>query len=277
MPPVVASRWRVGRHLGSGQFGDVFEAQTSSGKLYAVKREQCSHRGELEHEAEVYRAVHAHGPAIGFPQIHHFGYTDEGRGIMVLDLLGENLESTARTVGGSLCGDMLLCVAAQLIARLEHLHDAGYLHRDIKPDNIAVGREADEGLVFLLDLGSATPLTTNSCNAGGRRERALYRIYASMAEHEGQTLGRKDDLESMAYALASLGTGLLPWAGETAICPVQLTRRLAMAKRDVEMRTLFRGMPRAFGRFLREVDELKTDERPDYLRMQNIFVDALDQ
>ena len=41
----------------------------------------------------------------------------------------------------------------QLINRLEILHDTGFIHRDIKPDNIMVGLR-EPTIIYLADLVS---------------------------------------------------------------------------------------------------------------------------
>jgi serine/threonine protein kinase len=39
--------------------------------------------------------------------------------------------------------------------RLEKLHSAGYVHCDLKPDNILVGPHSDNSRIYLIDYGLA--------------------------------------------------------------------------------------------------------------------------
>ena len=49
----------------------------------------------------------------------------------------------------------ILRVTKQIVQRLESLHKTGYLHNDLKLDNILVGH-SDPQNIYLIDFGSAT-------------------------------------------------------------------------------------------------------------------------
>ena len=54
---------------------------------------------------------------------------------MVMDLLGDSLESLYNKCGRKFSLKTVLMLAIQLIDRIEHQHNNHFLHRDIKPDN----------------------------------------------------------------------------------------------------------------------------------------------
>ena len=59
---------------------------------------------------------------------------------LVMELLGSDLEEIMYKMKGSkISSKSALMIGLQLIDRLEALHKIGYIHRDIKPDNLAIG------------------------------------------------------------------------------------------------------------------------------------------
>lgn len=52
----------------------------------------------------------------------------------------------------------ILMIGLQMIDRLEALHRIGYIHRDVKPDNLAIGLLEKSKIIYLFDFGLAHPI-----------------------------------------------------------------------------------------------------------------------
>jgi serine/threonine protein kinase len=70
----------------------------------------------------------------GIANIEYFGEVKEKMAnVMVLDLLGPNLEELFNRCGRRFQLCTVLMIAEQLIKRLAHIHIRNFVHRDIKP------------------------------------------------------------------------------------------------------------------------------------------------
>lgn len=79
------------------------------------------------------------GNRVGFPKL--FWYGREGDfNLMVIELLGENLEDLMKTMSGKRFTTFtVLNIVDQLLRRVQQLHEKDYIHRDLKPENFCIG------------------------------------------------------------------------------------------------------------------------------------------
>lgn len=91
--------------------------------------------------------------------------------------------------------------------------------------------------------------------------------FASIHSHLGFELGRRDDLESLAYILIYFLRGSLPWQG------LELKARdLVMeSKQAITADILCQGLPVQLCTFLEYSHSLSFDGKPDYNYLYNLF------
>lgn len=110
----------------------------------------------------------------------------------------------------------VLNIGIQIINRLEAIHTRGFVHRDIKANNFVVGRGDKRGTVYIIDFGLSKKYVTESGEhvpfQNGKTLVGTAR-YASLASHDGNEQGRKDDMESVGFLLLYFARGRLPWQG----------------------------------------------------------------
>jgi serine/threonine protein kinase len=112
-------------------------------------------------------------------------------------------------------------IGAQIIDRLQGLHEQGYIHNDLKPDNLLLRSNARNKLssseVILIDFGVSRNYVDN---IGEHLEQAQTNIltgnliYSSHNAFKYETLSRRDDLISLAYLLVFFFNSKLDWVSK---------------------------------------------------------------
>lgn len=150
--------WNIERAIGSGGMGAVWKGKhAETGRLAAIKViliEQLADDRIVKRFEREKRVVVEHDHLV---QVLDAGRLPDGRLFLALEYLdGADLEALCRSQG-KLTADHALHFAVQIADGLEALHRAGFIHRDIKPQNVFVTRGRKQH-VKLIDYGLAKPL-----------------------------------------------------------------------------------------------------------------------
>ncbi len=125
-----------------------------------------------------------------------------GRPFLVVEFLSRGtLEDRLRR--GPVPAARALDIAALLAGALAALHEAGYLHGDVKPSNVGF---ASDGSPKLLDFGLARE--ANDATSGGGTAR-----YLSLEVLSGRPADEADDVWSLCVMLYEMVSGEHPFAG----------------------------------------------------------------
>ncbi len=104
--------------------------------------------------------------------------------------------------------------AVQILRALQHAHDKGIVHRDIKPQNIML---LSDGTIKVTDFGIAR-LSRNELRATVDGEKAIGSVhYISPEQARGDITDEKADLYSVGVALYEMLTGRLPFEADNAV------------------------------------------------------------
>ncbi len=143
--------------LGTGGMGAVYRVRhTLLDEEFALKvihqtyAQHPSFRARFLREAKALLAFDHPGAV----RLREFG-EHEGALYMTLDcLVGDDLAGIVECTG-PLTQDVVLGISRQVLPCLQAAHDAGLVHRDLKPDNLMVEAGADGWNVRILDFGIA--------------------------------------------------------------------------------------------------------------------------
>lgn len=274
-------RWSVGEMLGAGSYGAVFSAKdVRNGEEVAIKMELKSEGADLHRENTIYKKLYKYakykmGP-IGVPRIRFFG-TRQDRNVLVMDRLGPSLQALSKTFGCFTDRDVL-SIGIHALYRVQAVHEIGYIHRDIKPDNMLVGRKYLQTL-YLIDFGLAKRylLSDGSEHIKCTTVSGLVGtpLFASINTHDGIEQSRRDDLESLGYALVYLHRGFLPWQVIRSKRQDKLRQEVGQFKKNYPLQDLCEFMPVQVFKYLRYVRGLQFAENPDYSQMRALLRSGL--
>ncbi len=213
-PPEFDSRYRIGRLLGRGGMGAVYEGfDTRLDRRVAVKILPAEAAGDVGALARFEREAKAMA-ALDHPNIihiHDYGRTASGHPYLIMEFIdGKDIHALRQS--GQLDLPGALGIVSQVCSALHYAHSCGIVHRDIKPANIMVTREgvakvADFGLAKV--LGTEThprhdPTLTVSGTAMGTPD------YMAPEQMEGRPVDHRADIYSLGVMLYDLLTGAPP-------------------------------------------------------------------
>ncbi|KAK2438649.1 casein kinase protein [Trifolium repens] len=194
---------------------------------------------------------------------------------MAIELVGRSLEDMLNFCNRKLTLKTVLMLVDQLINTVEYIHSRGFLHRNIKPDNLLMGLGHKANQVYLIDYGLANffgDLHTHS-HIPYRENKNLTGTppYASVNTHLGIEQSRRDDLESLGYVLMYFLRGSLPWQGLKGDTKKQKYDKIAEKKMKTSIEVLCGSYPSEFASYFHYCRSLQFEDKPDYSHLKNIF------
>jgi serine/threonine-protein kinase len=205
-------RYLLTEELGRGAMGVVYRAtERQTGREVALK---ILHRKFLPGSVERVRFLREAQAlaAVSHPNIvrvYDMGFDAVGRPFVVMELLpGRTLVDLI--ADGPVEEEVAVAITIGLLAALAAVHEAGIVHRDIKPGNIIVGEVGGEVMVKLVDFGLSRRFAeddrvTASGIALGTPP------YMSPEQIMGEHVGPSSDVYSVGCTLFELLAGRPPY------------------------------------------------------------------
>uniref|UniRef100_A0AC35GI52 Protein kinase domain-containing protein n=1 Tax=Panagrolaimus sp. PS1159 TaxID=55785 RepID=A0AC35GI52_9BILA len=264
--------YRLIQVLGEGGYGTVFKAiDESSNRTVALKAEKWS-KTVLKIELSVLKVTNHHKNAKHFCQLIDHGKQPHEYMFIVMSLLGPDL-ARLRNDQNERRFTLATAVGMQTLTALFELHQIGFLSRDVKPGNFAIGNRDDElhRLIFMFDFGLSRKYMDKNNNIIPPRKEPGWRgttRYGSLHAHLKQDLSRRDDLESWFYALVELTKGSLPWRMATDRAKVEELKKYA---RVDGRKDFLSTCPKCYDQILSLIDGLSFEATPPYVEMQKLL------
>ncbi|MFF9157475.1 serine/threonine-protein kinase [Streptomyces sp. NPDC014846] len=204
--PRTVGPYRVVGRLGSGGMGTVYAALSAGGERLAVKVVHPAHAANAEFRARFRREVQLSrriaGPCL--VAVHDADVDGPAPWLATAFVPGPTLDQHVCD-GGPLSGAVLHALAAGTAAALSAIHQAGVIHRDIKPQNIILAPVGpavlDFGIAHALDGTSVTRTGVMTGTPG----------WISPEHYRTGAVGPHGDIFAWGALVAYGATGRLPF------------------------------------------------------------------
>ena len=239
-------RFLIRKLLGSGGMGEVYLAEQQQPlirdvALKILKAQDLSARDRAFFDVESQTLARLRHPNVA--QVLEVGeaYATTGSGTGVPYIAMEFVDGVRIH---DFCDSERLDINARLalfldvLKGVQHAHQKGVIHRDLKPGNILVTRIDGRAMPKLIDFGIATSAHKS---ADGHRDRAGTPDYMS-PEQAGldpgaQHIDTRSDVYSLGVVLYELLTGALPYIASGRQSPGTLTKTIRRAEAVLDSMT----------------------------------------
>jgi len=209
-----AGRYQIVEELGIGGMGRVYKVfDTKINEKVAlklIKPEIAFDRETIErfsNELRLARKIR-HKNVCGMFDI---GEADGVHFLTMEYVHGEDLKSMIRMSTGLTTGTVL-SIAKQVCDGLAEAHGLGIVHRDLKPGNIMIDKGGNSKI---MDFGIARSVREKGIT--GPSVMIGTPEYMSPEQAEGKEIDQRSDIYSLGIILYEMGTGRVPFQGESAL------------------------------------------------------------
>lgn len=233
--------YKIIKKIGHGSYGDVYKGSYKE-DIFAIKVENMIKKSKLSYEFDIYYILKE--LELPIPKVFYYGTVENNlppkkskkilkyetkteknsqdkhssciKDILVMEYLGPSLESLFIKNNNKFKINTIAGIGIQILRILEKVHNAGILHRDIKPHNFLIGKtDRDSRKVYIIDFGISKKFMKQYKHIKymeGKSYCGSLR-YCSLRNHIGVEPSRRDDLESVGFMLLRFFKKTLPWQG----------------------------------------------------------------
>jgi serine/threonine protein kinase/Flp pilus assembly protein TadD len=273
-------RYKILSKLGQGGMGEVYLAEDTRLRrnvaLKILPADVAADRVRMERFVQEAKAA----SALNHPNIitiYEIDQTESGHFIAIEYIDGQTLRE--RAANSSMTVGDVLDIAIQATSALAEAHEAGIVHRDIKPDNIMIRRD---GIVKVLDFGLAklsehpqSPVFVDSeapTSINIKTEPGVVMgtaVYMSPEQARGLPVDARTDIYSLGVVLYEIVAGRLPFKGSDRV------EVLSAILGDAQPAPLARYAPEAPDELQRIVAKALTKPREDRYQSANDLLNDL--
>ena len=209
---IIEDRYEILEKIGTGGMSEVYKARCHKLNRYVaikfLKPEFCEDKGFVKNfkvEAQSAAAL-LHPNVVNVYDVNE----TEGTYYIVMEYVDGITLKKYVGVNGKLPVKEATSIAIQVVQGMEAAHNAGIVHRDIKPQNVLISRD---GKIKVTDFGIARTTTANTISSDvlGSAQ------YISPEQARGDVVDTRSDIYSFGIMFYEMLTGKLPYDGDSPV------------------------------------------------------------
>jgi serine/threonine protein kinase len=210
--------YRISEFIGEGGMGEVYKAwDTKLGRTVAIKILPLRLGKDPVAPKRLLREARA-ASALNHPNIVTiYAIEESGDSAFISMEFVEGESLSTRIAKGPLPLKDLINIGGQVADALAAAHEAGLIHRDVKPENIIINKNEQ---LKLLDFGLAKRGLDGAASIANLTQSGAISgtvSYMSPEQTHGQQLDPRTDIFSLGCVLYQASTGNLPFNGDSAL------------------------------------------------------------
>ena len=155
-------------------------------------------------------------------------------------------------------------ITMQILSALQHAHERGIIHRDIKPQNIMI---LSDGTITVMDFGIARISKFETVTMTDKAIGTVY--YISPEQARGEHTDEKSDIYSVGVMLYEMLTGALPFDGDTPVSvaikqiqstpkePRQINKMIPVGLEQIVRRAMMKTPEKRYASAIDMINDLK--------------------
>lgn len=278
-PYTIQGQFKIHGKIGSGAQGRVFICSKRNVMNLAIKvsvEKQRGRRSSIVEEFDLLMRLRKNEKSpICIPEaitmVKHCDYH-----MLIMTRFGPSIKSEIRRITNPLMrANYAANVGIRILSTLKSIHEQGFIHGDVKPENMVVGINRNQPSVYLIDFGLAgrfrgknglwLPQTTGDTFLGTA-------LYASLNTHFGYRRGPADDLISLGYSVAEMMNNGLPWSSLNSLTNASI----AICKHNTPIQRVCKGAAYPLIKFFSELQRLEWGTMPPYELLERCLKRILD-
>ena len=264
-------RYEIKELVGSGGMADIYKAYDSiEEKDVAVK----ILKEEFASDDDFLRRFRNESKAItllshpNIVKIYDVGFTEKIQFIVMEYIDGITLTEYIEREGVIKWKDAVH-FTLQILRALQHAHDKGIVHRDVKPQNVML---LQDGTIKVMDFGIARFARENGRTLSDKTIGSVH--YISPEQARGEHIDERSDVYSVGVMLYEMLTGRKPYDGDTPVAvalmhmqadftvPSEINPDIPKGLEEIVIRAMQREMDRRYqsaSEMIKDIEEFKND------------------